>query len=456
MSFFDMDYKSDWWKGEGSPLLKSPLPGPRSKEIFAKGAPFTSLTGRASLCPVVFEHGVGPWLTDVDGNRFLDLSSGIYVTSLGHSHPRVSSAVASYAGKLMNCHDYMTEIRALYFEKLASTMGPGMDYIHIYDNGSTAVEFAIRAARSITGRYEIITLFQDHHGKTMGAAALGRMNTSHNTGRTQGFYTVPRPDTYRPLWRREDGSVDVEQYLSFYEQFILESTTGNVAAFVVEPIQGWGGTVVYPDDFLPKLSAFCRQRGILLVADEILTGAGRTGKWLATEHWGVKPDIVTLGKGLGNGFPMSALITGKEHTKAIARLGMSSTYGGNPMACAAGLAVIESIEEESLLENCRMLGTQFMDGLEQLKQKYSFIGDVRGKGCLLGMEFVSPHESQEPLVDAGAVVYEEALKLGLVAGIPTKNLLRLAPPIILDDETAGLGLELLGKALDAAQSRLGL
>lgn len=455
--FFDIQYEPDWWKPAGGPAApKTELPGPRSRELFTRGAKFTSHTGRVGLCPVVFESGRGVMLRDVDGNEFLDFSSGVYVTNLGHSHPRVSEAIARYARKLLNCHDYMTEVKALYLEKLNRAVGHGYDSIHLYDNGTTAVEFAIRAARKLTGRHEILTVYQDHHGKTMGAASLGRINKTHNPARPSGFYMVPRADPYRPTWTKPDGTIDTDRYIAFYEEYIKEATTGSPAAFIVEPIQGWGGSMVPPEDFLPKLRELCTRKGMFLVADEILTGSGRTGKWLASEHWGVEPDIVTLGKGLGNGFPIAAMLAKGEYAKEIETLGMSTTYGGNPMASAAGLAVIESIEHEGLLERAGALGSLFLKKLTEMKEAHPSIGDVRGKGCLLGIEFVKDKDTKEPLTEAGETVYAECLTRGLIPGVPTMHLLRVAPPIMLDEETALSGLAILDEAIGAMEKRLGL
>ncbi|MBI4823540.1 MAG: aspartate aminotransferase family protein [Nitrospirae bacterium] len=452
--FFDIPYDRTWWK-PALPVMKTELPGPKSKELYSRGVGHSSFTGRVKLCPVVFDSGKGVILRDVDGNEFLDFSSGIYVTNLGHSHPKVSEAVARYANRLMNCHDYMTEVKSRYLERLSAFTGHGIDYIHLYDNGTTAIEFGIRVARRLTNKYEVITVYQDHHGKTMGAASLGRINATHNVARPQGFYMVPRADPYRPIWTKPDGTIDTDRYIEFYDLFIREVTADNVAAFIVEPIQGWGGSMVPPDDFLPKLSEFCRSKGIFLMADEILTGSGRTGKWLACEHWSVEPEIVTLGKGLGNGFPLSALLTKSTYAKEIEPLGMSTTYGGNPMACAAGLAVIEVVEEEGLLENAVTLGRFFLRRLNELKDSHPIIGDVRGKGCLLGIEFVKDRVSKEPLAEAGGAVYLECIKRGLIAGVPVVHLLRVAPPVIMDEETAIKGLEILDEAITAVERRLG-
>jgi 4-aminobutyrate aminotransferase/4-aminobutyrate aminotransferase/(S)-3-amino-2-methylpropionate transaminase len=455
--FFDMPYDRDWWKKglEEAPTFKTELPGPGSRELYERSEKYTTHTGRVKLCPIVFESGHGATIRDVDGNVFLDFSSGVYVTNLGHSHPKVSEAVSMYAKRLLNCHDYMTDVKSAYLDRLAGAVGHGFDFIHLYDNGTTAVEFAIRAARRITGKYEIITVYQDHHGKTMGSANLGRINSTHNVARMPGFYMVPRADPYRPIWTKGDGTIDTGRYIAFYEEFISEATTGNIAAFVLEPIQGWGGSMIPPADFFPKLAEFCSKRGILLVLDEILTGSGRTGKWLASEHWGVEPDIVTLGKGLGNGFPLAALLTKGRYAKELEPMGMSTTYAGNPPASAAGLAVIEVIEQEGLMENALELGSFFLKRLDELRDRHPVVGDVRGAGCLMGIEFVKDKKTREPLTEAGETVYAECLKRGLIPGVPTKHLMRVAPPIMIDEATAERGMQILDEAISGAEKHLG-
>jgi len=394
-------------------------------------------------------------LTDVDNNRYLDLGSGIYVTNLGHSHPKISEAIAQQAKELTCCHDYLTPVKAAYLERLASTLGGDLTNIHLYDNGTTAVEFGIKAIRAITGKHEIISCFSDHHGKTAGSAALGRISAAQGVARLPGFYLVPRPDPYRPVWTKNDGSIDTDAYLDFYDLFIKESTTGQVAAFILEPIQGWGGTIIPPDDFFPKLAAYCAEKEILLMTDEILTGCGRTGKSLCTEHWGVQPDITVLGKGLGNGFPMSALLVKDKYSWAMDKIAPSTTFGGNPLACAAGLATLEVAEQENILGKAQNSGSLFLKLLREIKDNHPIIGDARGQGCLLGIEFVQDKSTKLPLYKASALVYQECMKRKLIPGIPVIHLLRLAPPLFLPDEYIRLAIDILDECIGIVEKKLG-
>ncbi len=455
------DIKTDgaWSSAEEEAFVRTlgkPAKEAVSRAIRERGYRHTSCHGRAGINPLVFESGQGSILKDADGNRYLDLGSGIYVTNLGHAHPKVSEAISRQAKALMNCHDYMTPVKAAFLERLSGCLGGDLNNIHLYDNGTTAVEFAIRAARTITGRHEVISFFSDHHGKTYGSAALGRITPSNGPARPSGFHLVPRPDPYRPVWTGQDGKIDTDAYIAFYEQYMKEATTGLVAAFVLEPIQGWGGTIIPPDDFLPKLAHLCRSRGVLLVTDEILAGSGRTGKWLSADWWGVRPDITVLGKGLGNGFPMSALVVKEEHAWALPKIAPSTTFGGNPMACAAGLATIRAIEEEGAMELAVENGKYLLERLEELKEAHPMIGDVRGRGCLLGIEFVWDRETKKPFIEAASEVYAECLKRKLIPGVPVVHLLRLAPQLTIDREMIGTAVAILDESIERVEEKFGM
>jgi 4-aminobutyrate aminotransferase-like enzyme len=248
---------------------------------------------------------------------------------------------------------------------------------------------------------------------------------------------LPRPDPYRPHWTKPDGTIDTDAYLAFYDQYLREGTAGQVAAFVLEPVQGWAGSVFPPDDFFPKLRRFCDDHNVLLMADEVLTGIGRTGKWLCVEHWGVLPDVVTLGKGLGNGFPVTAMVVRQPYAEAIERISASTSYGGNPMACAAALASLEVIEEENLLDHATHLGEVALARMQEIQQRHPIVGHVRGKGCLLGIELVK---------EAGQLVYQKAFRRGL-AWIPAGHILRMSPPIIMEPELLLKGLEIIEESI---------
>jgi len=451
----------DWWKQSARdiPRIVVEPPGPKSKTLHASACRyFHGLSSQVKLFPVCFEEGHGITLTDVDGNRYLDFSSGIYVTSLGHSHPKVSEAVAHWAKKLMNCHDFTTPVKDALLQKMAAILPGRLNAIQFYSDGTAAVEAAIRAARAITNRHEFLSCFRDFHGKTMAAVSCAQMSRgdvlAYGPTRAPGFYMVPRPDPYRPTFAKADGSIDTDAYIRFFDAFIREGTAGNVAAFVLEPAQGWGGSIFPPDDFFPKLRAFCDQKKILLYADEVLTGMGRTGEWLCMSHWKVLPDIVTFGKSFGNGFPVTALVVKEENAGALEKISASSSYGGNPMACAAALASLEVLEEEDLLDNVRKVGKYFMKRMEAIKAAHPIVGDVKGKGFLLGIELVKDKATKEPFDEAGKLVYQKAFRKGL-AWIPAGHILRMSPPLIMDEKYAELGLSIIEEAIAGVEKQFG-
>ncbi len=453
--------KESWWQSscQKVPHLVTERPGPKSIALSAKGGRYIKgQSSQVKLFPVCFEKGHGITLTDVDGNTYLDFSSGIYVTSFGHCHPKISAAVAHWAGTLMNCHDFITPVKEALVEKLATIMPGDLNAVQFYSDGTTAVEAGQRAARAITGKHEFISGYRDFHGKTMGAVSCARMARadvlSYGPSRSAGFYMVPRPDPYRPLFKKADGQIDTDAYIDFYQEFIKEGTVNNVAAFILEPAQGWAGSIFPPDDFFPKLKALCDKHRILLFADEVLTGLGRTGEVLCMNHWNVCPDIVTLGKSLGNGFPVTAMVVKQEYADVLEAISVSSSYGGNPMACAAALASIEVMEEENILDNVRAMGALFMKRMQKMMEEHPIVGDIKGKGLLLGVELVKDKTSKEPFVQAGERVYQKAFAKGL-AWIPAGHILRMSPPLIIDEKFAMLGMDLIEESITEVEKEFG-
>jgi 4-aminobutyrate aminotransferase-like enzyme len=451
----------DWWRQSAADIPKILVepPGPKSRELHASTTRyFHGLSSQVKLFPVSFEEGHGITLTDVDGNKYLDFSSGIYVTSLGHSHPKISEAVAHWAKKLMNCHDFTTPVKDALLRKMAEILPGNLRGMQFYSDGTSAVEAGIRAARAITGKHEFLSCFRDFHGKTLAAVSCAQMSRgdvlSYGPTRAPGFYMVPRPNPYRPTFTKADGTIDTDAYIRYYDEFIREGTAGNVAAFVLEPAQGWGGSIFPPEDFFPKLRKYCDEKGILLFADEVLTGMGRAGEWLCMSHWGVVPDIVTFGKSFGNGFPVTAMVVREENASALDRISASSSYGGNPMACAAALASLEVIEEEDILENVRTVGRFFARRMAAMMEAHPIIGDVKGKGFLLGIELVKDKATKEPFDEAGKLVYQKAFRKGL-AWIPAGHILRMSPPLVMDEKYAEMGLSMIEEAIAEVEKEHG-
>ncbi|MCC6683267.1 MAG: aspartate aminotransferase family protein [Phycisphaeraceae bacterium] len=438
------------------PHIVTPLPGPQSKAYHDRCTKyFKGLSGQVKLFPVTFESGEGCVLRDVDGNSYIDFSSGIYVTTLGHCHPKISQAIAKYACTLMNAHDFTTPIKTELCEKLAEVLPGDLNGFQFYDSGTTAVEAGLRVMRAASGKNEMISCFYDFHGKSYGSVSLGHIRSQvYGRVRAPGSHMVPRPDTYRPMFTKPDGTIDTDQYIAFYDQYLDKATVGDVAGFCLEPIQGWGGSIMPPDDFFPKLRKFCDEKGLLLMVDEVLTSWGRCGKWLCMEHWDVVPDIVTIGKGFGNGFPVTCVAVREPHKESFESISASSSYGGNPMACAAALASIEVIEQENLNDWALHLGELANKRMKKMLDDHKIVGDVRAKGCLMGIELVKDKKTKAPFDKAGQLVYQRAFRKGL-AWIPAGHILRMSPPIVMDEATLLKGLDIIDESIGETARELG-
>jgi 4-aminobutyrate aminotransferase-like enzyme len=452
----DFTYDPNWARvnAELLPVLRVPPPGPKSRALHERASRhMKGFSSQVRLFPVGFERGHGVTLTDVDGNTYIDFSSGIYVTSLGHCHPKVSEAVRRYAGILMNCHDFSTPVKTLLLEKLASIAPGDLNGAQFYDSGATAVEAGLRLMRAATGKQEFISFYNAFHGKTLGAASLGHMDSSQGL-RAPGFHRAPGPYPYRCPWGDDCGDCGLRA-VEHLESVLKQQAAGRVAGVVVETIQGWAGSIVPPDSFLPALRAFCDDHGLLLMADEVLCGMGRSGKMFAVEHWDVVPDVMTVGKGFGNGFPVTAVLVSDKYKDAVEKISASTSYGGNPMACAAALASLEVIEEEGLVGHSASLGDFLMTRLQRMAAAHPLIGEVRGKGCILAIELVKDRRTKEPFTTAGEMVYQRAFARGL-AWIPAGHVLRMSPPLIMTTDVAAKALDLIEAAIGETERELGV
>jgi 4-aminobutyrate aminotransferase-like enzyme len=452
-------YDRNWAKVDidSVPRLVTTPPGPQSQEMHARAAKLMKgYSSQVRLFPVVFDSGHGCTLTDVDGNVYIDFSSGIYVTGLGHCHPKVTEAVQKAAGELMNAHDFTTPIKMRLLEKLAEIVpGEGdqkLTGMQLYDSGTTAVEAGLRTMRAATGNFEFISFHRDFHGKTMGAVGLARLDVSQGL-RAPGFFLVPRGYCYRCEFRQTYPECNL-LCVDYIRTIIKEETSGRVAGIVLEPIQGWAGSVVPPLGWIQELRTLCDEFGILMMADEVLTCMARTGKMFAMENWDIVPDVMTLGKGFGNGFPVTAMLVAEKYKDAVEKISASTSYGGNPMACAAALASIEVIEEENLVERSAHLGRILLKEMKAMEARHPIIGEVRGMGCLLGIELVKDKDTREPFDEAGRLVYQKAFRKGL-AWIPAGHILRMSPPLIMEDDLALKGLAIVEEAIYETERELG-
>jgi 4-aminobutyrate aminotransferase len=414
----------------------------------------------ASLTPVLgryfqrtWSYGIGHRLYDTAGKAYLDFANGIAVTALGHAHPRVTAAIHEQVDKLIgpvSAIGFAEPISRLASE-LDATFPDPLDSVMFLNSGSEAIEAALKLARRVTGRPGIVAFRGGFHGRTFGATSVTTSNLNYRTGYEPllpGVYFAPYPSAYQDF-----GGDDEAASASALE--ILRSLFGTViapsqvAAVLIEPIQGEGGYVPAPVSFLRGLRNLCDRHGILLVIDEVQTGFGRTGEMWAFEHAGIVPDVVCMAKAIANGLPLSAIISSRELQERWGRGAHGSTYGGNPVACAAGLAVLETIRDEDLLANARTRGAELVTGLGKISAEDDRIGDVRGRGLMIGVEFVRDRATREPdstLPDRLMAACADAGLLVLTCG-HSHQVVRWIPPINVTAAEISEGVEIFGETL---------
>ncbi|NUM89713.1 MAG: aspartate aminotransferase family protein [Bdellovibrionales bacterium] len=433
------------------PKKVTSIPGPRSREVVRMEqrnlAP--GLQGFALMAEVAIDHGRGSVVTDVDGNEYIDLIGGIGVNGLGHSHPRWVSAMQAQMEKL-SVGSFTTEPRARLVKKVAEHTPPGLDQIQLYSGGSEAVESAMRLAKCHTGKWEFVSFWGGFHGKTLGTMGLlGDGQKAKYGPFAPGSHCVPYADCYRcPLRLKQEtcglACVDVAR------KAVKTQSAGEIAAFLVEPMQGTAGNIVPPAGWLQAIREVASEFQALLICDEMITGFGRTGSWFASPEMGVKADIITVGKSFAGGFPVAGVITSREIAEAepwSKPSGSSSSYGGNPLAAVAALSTIEIIEEEKLCENSARMGGRLLGHLRRWKEKYPFVGEVRGKGLFLGIELVRDRATKEPVSEARMKeFYKEGVRRGVLA-MSYKATIRLQPALTIDAETLDGGVAILEEML---------
>ena len=409
--------------------------------------------------PLPLERGDGMYVWDVEGKKYLDFFGGILTTSVGHNRPEVTQAVREQAEKLIHSSTlYPNETHVNLAEKMAQLAPGKLQVSYFTTSGTDADETAVFLAKGHTGNQEIIAL---RHGYS-GRSALGMSLTGQSTWRIGGSHILGikhalNPYCYRcPLKMTYPGcGVACAQDV---EETIKTTTSGRIAAFIAEPIQGVGGFITPPPEYFKIVYDIVKHYGGLTIADEVQTGFGRTGdKWFGIEHWDVEPDIITMAKSIANGFPLGNTMTTPEIAESTRGAGLTiSTFGGNPVSCAASLATIEVLEKEATPEHNAKLGNMLRQGLDGFKEKYSFIGDVRGMGLMQGLELVKDRQSKEPSTTATAHLFEATRELGLLIGKGGLygNVIRISPPMTATEEDVAVALELLDKALKKVQAAL--
>ena len=442
------------------PLLRTELPGPRSRELWARDAALHAgnSSAPAQSLGIVLRDGLGAVVRDVDGNSFIDLSSGVVVTNLGHCPPRVVAALQEETQRLLHYFDFATPARAAFFEALAATLPPSLRTFQMYTTGSEAVEAALRMAKSYTGKYEVISFFSAWHGRTLGSMSLmGGFPQKLGYGPfAPGVFHSPNAYCYRCPLGLSPETCEVA-CARFVDRLYEEASEKRVAAVIVEPVQGVGGVIAHPPAFLAHLRQFCDRTGALLIFDEILTGAGRTGTMWAFERSGVVPDVLLAGKGLASGYPVSLIASRREVLDAgpFGQPGAgASTFASGNLACAAGVASLEILADGKVLEHARRVGAVMLDALRELQRHHPMIGDVRGEGMLMALELVTDRGSKQriPPPLARALLVALARRGVLTAG--GGAVFRITPPLVISEKLALKGVAILDEALSEVESQL--
>lgn len=434
-----------------APIIKTSLPGPKAKAIIERDGKVVS-TSYTRGYPFVMARGTGATVEDVDGNLFLDCAAGIAVNSTGHSHPDVVAAIVDQASKFLHMSgtDFYYEGQVGIgeaFNEIAPFKGPKRSFFS--NSGTEAMEAAIKLARYSTKRYGMIAFLGSFHGRTLGSLALTSSKSIQRKGfgpMQAGTFHTPYGNCYRcPVGLKPDSCQ--AECLDFLEHQVLVHliSPDDVAGVVVEPIQGEGGYVVPEAKFHQRLRDLTTKHGMLLIADEVQSGMGRTGKMFGMEHFGVEPDIITVAKGVASGLPLG-VTTARAEVMDWPPGAHASTFGGNPVSCAAALATIKLLRD-SLMQNAAEVGGYLMDRLRELQQKHAIIGDVRGRGLMIGVELVKDRVTKERAIEERDKVVDACFARGLLVLGAGKNAIRLSPPLVLTKAQAATAVDILDQAL---------
>jgi len=438
------------------PRIVLPPPGPNARALIDRDDRVMSQNFRKDY-PLVVSHGRGAMVEDVDGNRYLDFAAGIAVTATGHCHPDVVAAIHAQTERFLHmcATDFYYENVVMLAEGLARRApGPGPWRVFFANSGAEVVEAAIKLARLRTGRQKIVAFYGAFHGRTFGAMSL----TASKPVQRKGYAPfVPEvlhthyAHCYRCPVNREPSTCAV-QCLDLLTETMFGTTVDptEIAAVIVEPVQGEGGYVVPHPGFLPRLRELTRKHGILLIADEVQCGMGRTGRFFASEHFGLEPDIITLAKGIASGMPLGALVA-RDDVMQWNNGGHGSTFGGNPVSVAAALATLRLLEG-GLVENAGRVGSRLIEQLIARLGRHRTVGDVRGLGLMIGVEIVRDRGSRTPAPDLREAILEEAYRRGLLLLGCGKSTVRLAPPLIIDDQDADTAVRILDESIEAVSS----
>ena len=411
-------------------------------------------SGAGDFLPFVAERAAGSYVYDAAGRAVLDFTSGQMSAILGHSHPAVVEVVREMVGRLDHLFSGMLSRPVIDLAEALGSLAPGLERVLLLTTGAESNEAALRMARLVTGGWEVVGFSQSWHGMT-GAAA----SATYSAGRrgygpaAVGSMAIPAPNAYRPRFMTAEGELDWQQELDDGFDLIDRQTSGGLAAFIAEPILSSGGVIDLPDGYLPALLERCHERGMLLVLYEAQTGVGRTGRMFAYERDAMTPDVLTLSKTLGAGLPLAAVLTTPDIEERAHERGFLfyTTHVSDPLPAAVGLAVIEVLARERLADRALQAGQRLRSGLLELQQRHECIGDVRGRGLLLGVEIVADRVSRKPAPETGTAISRRCFELGLsmnIVQLPAMGgVFRIAPPLTVTDAELDLGLDMLDRAI---------
>jgi 4-aminobutyrate aminotransferase/(S)-3-amino-2-methylpropionate transaminase len=432
------------------PSMITEVPGPKARAILQRQKKYLFFDLPTPL-PIVWDSAEGSIVTDVDGNRYIDFSSGVLVMNAGHSHPLINEELTKQVGKVIHSYFAPTEPLVRGLEALASILPPTHQKILPVTTGAEAVEAAVKIARAYTKKTEVLTFFGGFHGRSYLTMAMGGL-----IGVKKGFGPMPTghlhapyPYCYRCPFGLERENCGIH-CLSYLEDVLISTSCGDLAALVIEPYQGSSGVIIPPKEFVEGLRDFCDRHGMLLIFDEVQSSFGRTGKNFAFQHFSYVPDIICVGKGIANGIPTSAVIVREDISEALRSISWTSTFAANPLSWASVAASIDVLVEENLAEKAVRIGEYTHERLKDMKEKYSLIGDVRVMGLAIGIEFVKNRDNKEPAQNETMKIFMEATSSGMVLIPPIGvygNVLRVAPPLSTPESLMDIGLSILEKSI---------
>jgi len=441
----------DWANSfaHAAPRICCPLPGPASLELMRRRDrhEIGSLPW-LDLLPIGFDRGAGVTIDDVDGNRLIDLTHGHMSAGLGHGNPEVADAIAAQAGKLANIRNYPHELRVRLMERLAKITPEDLNLFGFYSSGTEATEAALRVARTITGGHEFLSFYGDYHGKTVGAMATADSGSRSTGPRSSGHMTVPGGWCHSCEFKLEPSSCGLH-CVDFAERAMKANSHGGLAGVIIEPVTNASGARVYAPGFLSGLREMCNRHDIPLIFDEHATGLGRTGAMWAGDHEGIAPDMITFSKMLGNGYPITALALREGYRAAVNQTSHSSTHGGQPIGCAAALAVLDIIERDGLVSHVRSTGEVLLAEMKSIQARHPIIGVAQGMGFLLAWEFVNP-ATGVPSTEVADKVARMFLAKGVCTS-PVGSTIRISPMIVTSQATALRTLSICEEAISEVE-----